>query len=272
LTGPEPIAVRRHGTGGPPVVVLHGGPGAPGSAAGLARDLAPDFRVLEPLQRRAGTLPLTVARHVEDLAAVAPERAAIVGCSWGAMLGLSYAARHPGRVSLLVLVGCGTYDEAGRALLGEALDERLGELGRRRLEEIQERLAGERNPAARDAAFGELGQLVGLAECHQRIEGLEAPGDALPPDHEGFSETWRDVLRLQREGVEPRAFEAIQAPVLMLHGDCDPHPGPATRDLLRRFLPRLEYVGMERCGHEPWRERWARDRFLALLRERLAAT
>jgi pimeloyl-ACP methyl ester carboxylesterase len=253
------------------VVVLHGGPGAPGSAAGLARVLAPDFRVLEPLQRRCGSLPLSVAQHVEDLAAVAPEHAAIVGCSWGAMLGLSFAARHPARVSRLILVGCGTYDEACRALLRQSLDERLGETGRARLAKLQGMLTSERDPRARDSAFAELGELAGRAESHHRIEDPAAPGDALPVDFEGHDETWRDVLRLQREGLEPRAFEAIQAPVLMVHGDCDPHPGPATRDLLRRFVPHLEYVGLERCGHEPWRERWARDGFLELLRERLAA-
>ncbi len=32
----------------------------------------------------------------------------------GAMLGLSFTARHPERVSRLVLVGCGTYDETCR--------------------------------------------------------------------------------------------------------------------------------------------------------------
>src|SRR5690349_1117429 len=68
----EPIEVRRYSLQGPTVVVLHGGPGAPGSASGLARILARAFHVLEPLQRRSGRVPLTVSRHVEDLAVVAP--------------------------------------------------------------------------------------------------------------------------------------------------------------------------------------------------------
>src|SRR5688572_17590053 len=107
----EPIEVRRYGSAGETVVVLHGGPGAPGCAAGLARVMAGEFVVLEPLQRRSGRVALTVARHVEDLAFVAPRPAVLVGWSWGAMLGLSFAARYPERVSALVLVGCGTYDE-----------------------------------------------------------------------------------------------------------------------------------------------------------------
>jgi pimeloyl-ACP methyl ester carboxylesterase len=44
-------------------------------------------------------------------------------------------------------------------------------------------------------------------------------------------------------GIEPQAFAAITAPVLMVHGDDDPHPG-AIRETLRPFLPQLEYVGI----------------------------
>ena len=111
------IAVRTYGNPANPgpVVVLHGGPGAPGSAVGLAKGLGRHFRVLEPLQRTAGSSHLSVSRHVNDLLAVLPPNAVLVGWSWGAMLGLSFAARHSGRLTALVLVGCGTYDAQSRA-------------------------------------------------------------------------------------------------------------------------------------------------------------
>jgi len=50
----EQIRVRVHSNEGPTVIVLHGGPAAPGSAAPLARGLAGAFRVLEPWQRGSG--------------------------------------------------------------------------------------------------------------------------------------------------------------------------------------------------------------------------
>jgi len=53
----------------------------------------------------------------------------------------------------------------------------------------------------------------------------------------------------------------------MLHGDDDPHPGPATHDTLRRHIPHLQYTGLPRCGHSPWRERHAREPFLDALRQ-----
>ncbi|MDP6349505.1 MAG: HisA/HisF-related TIM barrel protein, partial [Chloroflexota bacterium] len=36
---PDPIEIRTHGARGPTVLLLHGGPGAPGSVSDLAADL-----------------------------------------------------------------------------------------------------------------------------------------------------------------------------------------------------------------------------------------
>jgi pimeloyl-ACP methyl ester carboxylesterase len=219
-------------------VVLHGGPGAPGSAGGLARALAADFRVFEPFQRGCDAEPLTVVRHVADLGAYlsgvggnAPPP--LVGHSWGAMLALALAAAHPERAGPLVLVGCGTFDPAARA----------------RLVAIRAERAGSGDPDSYDPSSTpdepEEGEFVERAHL----------------------ETWGDMLRLQAEGVYPAAFARVRSPVLMLHGGHDPHPGPMIRDGLRVFVPHLEYREFERCGHYPWRERHAREEFLAVLAE-----
>lgn len=84
---------RLHGAAGPWVALLHGGPGAPGHMAPVARHLSDRFRVLEPFERRAGGAPLTVAGHVADVAELlerhaATEPAAVVGFSSGAIVAL----------------------------------------------------------------------------------------------------------------------------------------------------------------------------------------
>jgi pimeloyl-ACP methyl ester carboxylesterase len=268
----EPIEVRHYGDSGPELVVLHGGPGAPGSVADLALELATQFTVQEPLQRRSGSQPLGVERHVRDLLAVAPASAVVIGWSWGAMLGLSYAARHPERVSRLALIGCGTYDEACRELLLQTRSERLGDVGRARQKEIEQRLRTAPDAVGRDLALSELGKLFSALDSYDELDDAELSPSlgprtgALAVDSAGGAETWQDVLRLQREGLEPQRFTRIRVPVLMLQGDHDPHPGPCTRDLLRQYLPQLEYVELLRCGHRPWRERHAKSRFLEALR------
>ena len=260
----EPIEVRAHGACDLTVVLIHGGPGAPGSVADLARDLASDFHVLEPLQRRAGATPLTVQQHVDDLAAVAPESSAIVGHSWGAMLALSYASRHPRRVRSLTLIGCGTYDLESRARYRESPEKLLTPDDRARIDEIDRQLEASTDQAVRDRLFAGYGQIFNRADSFDPLPHTATP---LLPDERGFNETWADVIRLQESGVEPAAFSSITAAALMLHGDDDPHPGPATRDTLLRHIPHLQYTGLPRCGHSPWRERHAREPFLDALRE-----
>ena len=73
------------------------------------------------------------------------------------------------------------------------------------------------------------------------------------------------MVRLQMEGIYPAAFANIQVPVLMVHGDYDPHPGRLIRDSLRPYLPQLEYRELEHCGHYPWQEKYAAETFFALI-------
>lgn len=88
-------------------------------------------------------------------------------------------------------------------------------------------------------------------------------------DARGGQETWQDMLRLQEAGVYPSRFAAIEAPVLMLHGAADSHPGRLIRATLEPYLPHLEYVEWERCGPYPWLETGVRDEF-EVLRQWLA--
>jgi len=265
----DPIDVRNYGAAGPQIVVLHGGPGGQGAALGLALELQHDFRVLEPIQRRSGTVPLTVAQHVEDLATVAPTPATLVGWSWGAMLALSFAAKYPERVRALALIGCGTYDQASRTAFHQSMEARLALPEYRTLDALLAQMQAERDPQERDRLFTRMGELSMKAQSFEPLDPIENP---MPADEAGYTETWQDVLKLQREGREPAAFASIRCPVLIIHGDDDPHPGRMTRDILRKVMPQLEYVGIPRCGHEPWRERHGRDPFLRALRGWLART
>lgn len=253
----EGLDFRKHGVEGPLVVVLHGGPGAPGSAGELSRALGRHCRVLEPFQRRADDRALTVARHVVDLRAFitlhcGPELPVLVGHSWGAMLALAFAAECPRAVRALALVGGGTWDLEARAAMARTVDERMTPSVRARLEAL--------SAAEGDDALTRSGEIIagvyGVDLLPREGPGLVA-GDA-----RGHRETWQDMIRLQEEGVYPAAFTAISCPVQMLHGLQDPHPAETIRDSLRPWLPQLTWRFFDRCGHEPWRERWAREAFL----------
>jgi pimeloyl-ACP methyl ester carboxylesterase len=231
--------------------------------APVARALEDSFRVLEPFQRRRGAEPLTVARHVADLHAIAAPlgRPALVGSSWGAMLALAYAAAHPASAGPLVLVGCGTFDPVARERFKATVAARMDDALRARIAALERE---EPDPDRRLAALGELLTPLYTFDPLPGDVGFETC------DARGHEETWADMLRLQADGTYPAAFAAIESPVLMLHGAFDPHPGAMIRDSLAPFVRRLEYVEWERCGHYPWLERAVRDEFFAVLRDRLA--
>jgi pimeloyl-ACP methyl ester carboxylesterase len=77
-----------HLHGAPPrrTAVLHGGPGAPGSAADFAALLARRIGVVEPWQT-ARSVDGQVAELAAQLRAHADGPAMLVGHSWGAVLG-----------------------------------------------------------------------------------------------------------------------------------------------------------------------------------------
>jgi pimeloyl-ACP methyl ester carboxylesterase len=255
------MQVREYGTSGPPVVVLHGGPGAPGYMAPVARGLADAFRVFEPFQRGGGGQRLTVARHVADLhgwvgSCCGDARPALVGHSWGAMLALAYAAAYPGCAAALVLVGCGTFDLAARNRLRAIREERMDDSLRRRIARLPEEYP---DPDERLRVLGDLTRSLDSYDL------VSTEGEMGPCDAQAHHETWEDMVRLQEEGVYPAAFSAIKAPVLMLHGAFDPHPGWMIRASLAPHLPQLEYLEWERCGHYPWLERAVREEFFAVL-------
>lgn len=258
----ELLETRRYGDAGPPVVLLHGGPGAPGTMAPLGRELSDAYRVFEPFQRRRDGAPLTVARHVADLREVIEhfcpgERPALVGSSWGATLALVFAANHPDVAGPIVLIGSGTYTAESSAEFHRRLDERI-------TPEVQQRLDAAREAPDPDAALAAAADELTAPYSYEPVTlDLETAW----VDAQGHRETNDDWKRLRDGGGYPGDFAAITSPVLMMHGQVDPHPGAMIRDTLRPVLPQLEYIEYERCGHYPWIERHPRDRFFRDLRE-----
>jgi pimeloyl-ACP methyl ester carboxylesterase len=269
------IQSRRYGHGGPTVVLLHGGPGASGEMTPLAVQLSDKFNVIAPLQRGGGALPLTVAVHVADLHQVleslpGDEAVRLVGFSWGAMLALTYAARHPARVDRVVAIGCGTFDKNARRIYQTRMAERTNEATRRRMSDLQASLACEKDQPRRDELFAELGRICSHLQAFDPIEN-DSP-DLVHCDEQAFRETWADAVSLQEHGLQPAEFSRITAPVTMLHGDADPHPGRLICESLRPFIAQLTYLELPHCGHKPWIERQTMEAFHTALSQRLIDT
>lgn len=255
--------------GQPPyrVAVLHGGPGAPGSAGGLARALTAGQRgVLEPWQS-AGTLEGQIAELRAQLEAHAGTPVALVGHSWGAMLGYLAAAHHPDLVARLVMVGSGVFEERyADAIVGIRFS-RLRPADRATATVLLEGLEDPQTED-RDRILGELGRLFAKTDTYHPLPA-EQEKDLPACDYETHVRVWADLVALRRSGRLLELGRQIRCPVFAIHGDYDPHPADGVRRPLAGVLADFRFVLLEHCGHEPWKEMEAREAFLWIVEQEL---
>lgn len=257
------VNFRRYGHPPFALAVLHGGPGAPGSVAPVARKLAVSGRgVLEPLQSA-----LSVNGQIEELREFLEENAdlpiTLIGHSWGAMLGLLFAARYAERVKKLILVGCGPLEARYAEGIMAA---RMSRLSENEQDEIQSLVTQLHELAAADKnrLLARFGELLGKADCYDpRIEENEP----LEVQHDVHQHVWNEAALLRANGYFLEQGKFIQCPVVAIHGDYDPHPAEGVYEPLSRILNDFKYIQIKNCGHYPWRERQAREEFFRILRE-----
>lgn len=248
------------------MAVVHGGPGAPGTMAPVARELARDRGVLEPLQTA-----VSLDGQVQELRAVLEDNGdlpvTLIGSSWGAMLSFILAARYPACVKKLILVGSGVYEERYATAIQATRLERLGEGDRRQVESLIEAL---NDPAAgdKDALLARFGALLTKADAY---DPLTLDTEALAYQYHLNRSVWNEAAALRRSGQLLELGRHIRCPVVAIHGDYDPHPPDGVEKPLSAILQDWRFILLEHCGHLPWIERQAREAFYEILRRELSS-
>ena len=256
--------LRKYGKAPFAVVVVHGGPGAAGEMAPVARELASGWGVLEPLQTAA-----SLQGQIEELRTVLKENgdlpAFLIGFSWGAWLSFIFAASYPAFVKKLILIGSGPFEEKYAARIQETRLIRLSEEERREVESLVEIL---NNPMAKDKseAFARFGALFSKADAYDPIKNESEVIDYEP---DIFQSVWTEAAELRRSGKLLKLAKQIKCPVVGIHGDYDPHPAEGVKKSLSAILKNFRFILLTNCGHRPWIERQARDEFYKILKEEL---
>jgi pimeloyl-ACP methyl ester carboxylesterase len=249
------IAGRRAGAG-PPVLLLHGGPGLGFDyLRDLADELAQENDVAWYQQRglapSAADGPYTVAADVEDarrvLDALGWERAYAVGHSWGGHLALHVAEAMPER------------------LLGVLAVDPLGPVGDGRWPEFDEEML-RRTPEPVRARARELDELAtaGAADDELALEGMRlawpayfAEPERAPPMPELRIASRRSAEMGRSILAALPALEAglpqIRVPVGFVHGSRSPMPLAASTDGAER-IPGAWVDVVEGAGHFVWVE------------------
>jgi len=276
---PVPLFWSRYGTpGAPPLLVLHGGPGASHDyLLPQMLHLAESRELIFYDQRGGGRsktddrAPITWRTQVDDLEAVVAELGleppAIVGYSWGGLLALlatiERSARGAALPSLLVLIDPAPltrqYREQFEAEFARRQD---GEEIRRMREELAASGLRERDPDG----------------YRQRAFELSVAGYFADPRRARDLTPFRVTGRVQQSVWESLGdfdvvaqLEGIRLPSLFLHGRQDPIPFESSEEGARALGAPL--VMLEDCGHVPYVEQpvalfAAIDAFLSTTSER----
>jgi len=248
--------------------VIHGGPGAGGEMAPVARRLSQAGRgVLEPIQ-----IARTLEGQVDELRSVlenyAARPATLIGFSWGAWLSFIVAARHPELVRKLILVGSGPFEAQYVSQLAATRMARLSAEEREEFQATVQMLEGPA-PLHKDALLAHLGELAGKTDAHDPDPATNAEADRITHQGDIFRAVWNTVAEMRRSGALLRLGERVACPVVAIHGDYDPHPAAGVREPLSRVLEHFRFIVLDRCGHTPWIERHAREPFYQILNEQM---
>jgi pimeloyl-ACP methyl ester carboxylesterase len=87
-----------------------------------------------------------------------------------------------------------------------------------------------------------------------------------------FMNVWPEAAAMRANGQLLALGRSIQCPVIAIHGDYDSHPAAGVRHPLSRVLRDFRFVLLERCGHEPWVEKHAKDEFFRVLHSEIDAS
>jgi pimeloyl-ACP methyl ester carboxylesterase len=257
--------------GGAPyhAAVLHGGPGALGGVAAIARELGKDYGVMEPLQTKNSIAGLLIELD-EVLSANCDKPITLIGHSWGAWLAWLYVARSPDKVNRLILVGSGPFESRYVGQIGKQRLSRLTETEQAEFTLLLEGLDSGR-AGNKDELLSRLGALVAKTDNYCPVELETDPIDRLPVDGAMYNAVWNEAARLRKNGGLLEAAAQIICPVVVIHGDSDPHPLDGVRLPLEKRVKDLTVYLLEKCGHSPWKEKYARERFYEILREEIMA-
>ncbi|MBL7117216.1 MAG: alpha/beta hydrolase [Candidatus Syntrophoarchaeum sp.] len=217
------INVRHYGEEPFQVAVIHGGPGAPGSVAAIARELSKNYGVLEPIQTKT-SLEGQVLELYDVLKAFGDLPITLIGHSWGAWLAYIITARYPSLTNKLILVGSGPFEEKYVKSLKENRLSRLSSEEKKEFQFIVDELNSPETEE-KDKKITRLGELA------------------------------------SKTGSLLEFGKQIKCPVVAIHGDYDPHPAEGIRTPLKNVIEDFRFCLFKKCGHSPWKELYAKNRF-----------
>jgi len=250
--------IRKYGT--PPYYIglLHGGPGASGTMKPIAEKLSIDSGVLELLQTE-NTINTQIEELHRQLIPVADSPIVLIGHSWGAWLGFLFACKYPYLIKKLILIGAGAFDNKYNSDLFKIRLNRLEEKDKR---EVIMLLSIIEAGNTENETLKRFGELMTIADSYD-FQSIK--NEAIDFNMDVFQTVWQEAAILRDKNLLLQNSKNISCPVVAIHGNNDPHPYYGVEKPLSQHLKNFKMIKIDKCGHTPWKERYARDIFYEIL-------
>lgn len=238
--------------------VIHGGPGDIGGMRPVAERLGKTFGVMEPIQSQYTTIALVMELR-RQLGLLIKEPITLIGHSWGAWLSLLVASCYPFLVERVVLVGCPPLEEIYAGHIHERRMKRLSK-------EEQERFIWYMKHMAAITAEGweDLRQLMIKADHYAQKPNASSYAQM---DGKMYERVWPEAIEMRRNGNLMRYIQSVACPIHIIHGDYDPHPLEGIINPLDSLCIPYRLQILQKCGHAPFDEIFAEERFYQILEQ-----
>ena len=252
--------------GNPPykIAVIHGGPGAPGYMAPVASELSVNFGILEPMQTED-----SIKGQTDELYNLLNEHAqtpfTLAGHSWGGFLGLIFASQHPELVSRIILISSGPFEDNYVARLKQTRNSRLSHDDTEEIKKIGQSL-NDPEIVNKKELLEKLGKLTSRADSFKPIPANSEVIEYRPEIH---NKVWNEAVKMRHEGKFIEIIKNLKCPVIAIHGDYDPHPFEGVIEPFKKYKKDFEFHLLKKCGHYPWLEKYAKDKFYEILNKAL---
>ena len=248
---------------GQPIIVLHGGPDFDHTYLLPDLDrLADSFRLVYYDQRGRGKSDrnvqpddISMESEIQDLESVRKyfglESIAILGHSWGAVLALEYAIRHPGRVSHLIILNAAPVSHEDYLLLRKSRREKTPA----DIEELKTRVAevkyqeGDPDTVADyyrvhfRSTIRQPKQLEQVVQCLRTSFTKDGILKARAIEKGLYRETWF----VENYDLIPK-LKDLHIPTLVIHGDYDFVPVKCSEHIAAG-MPNARFVLLNDTGH-----------------------
>ena len=256
--------VRKYGYAPFSLAVIHGGPGAAGEMRLVVKTLSQSRGVLEPLQT-AKTIKGQILELNEIIRNQADTPLTLIGHSWGAWLTMIYAAHYPTLVKKIIFVGSGPFEEKYVPQITQIRMNRLNDVEKGKLGTLVKAL-NDPHGKRKDDIFAQIGTIFFHTDSYKPLKNMELKMNV---EYRIFQHIWEEADEMRRRGKLLDFAKKLQCPVVAIHGDYDPHPFEGVKKPLSKILKDFTFILLKNCGHYPWVERYAREKFYAVLEKEL---